>query len=533
MKEAVLLINKEIDKGIITLVQSKFREKLGIEVKLCKKAKGPYRIELRIEKDRNTQNSGGYTLRIEKNRTSICSANKPGLLAGIGHYLRMCIKKQSLVKEPIELKLKPAIPWRMIYAPGHFRNSYEVASKEEIKELMQEMALWGINMWEEWFDTNDLTNPYGSEIADSHIPKLFWENKKDILLAAQEVGLAIDLWLTPNHVFIDQVKDDIIAEKRRPENKSRFGPQTIIGNLVCPSKPKAREIILNNYKTLFADLKKTGIKLDLVSFGFYDNGGCFCDACHPWTKTSLLLDKEITDILHYYYPDCAVDLCGWLLTGEEIEIIKKWYSQGKLDGVKSLQIVLSGGSRDVKPMKQIKGLKRGLFVNLGYSENANDVYGSCGAVVAPGRLKQIIKDAAEGDCFRMMGYSEGIHNDINKVLMAQLSFNPQEDPLNILEDYSCWYFGLFGKDTKLMVKALKKMEFSAFKDNSDLESELWNLSQKMGEQKNSWRFQELFYRVKLCSLDSKFLESFCILCHRNIIKHYIICFLITELHKLV
>ena len=47
------------------------------------------------------------------------------------------------------------------------------------------------------------------------------------------------------------------------------------------------------------------------------------------------------------------------------------------------------------------------------------------------------------------------------------------------------------------------MESSAFKNNSQLENELCSLSQKMGEQKNSWRFQQLLYRVKLCSLDAK------------------------------
>jgi len=47
------------------------------------------------------------------------------------------------------------------------------------------------------------------------------------------------------------------------------------------------------------------------------------------------------------------------------------------------------------------------------------------------------------------------------------------------------------------------MGSSAFKDTSELKTKLHNLSQKMGEQKNSWRFQELLYRVKLCSLDAK------------------------------
>jgi len=47
------------------------------------------------------------------------------------------------------------------------------------------------------------------------------------------------------------------------------------------------------------------------------------------------------------------------------------------------------------------------------------------------------------------------------------------------------------------------MESSAFKNNSELENELCSLSPKMGEQKDFWRFQQLLYRVKLCSFDAQ------------------------------
>lgn len=484
---------------VIHSVTAKLVELLSVELSPSVHA---FQVVLQVRPD---VESGDYTISFGPGRVVLAASSPVRLLAAAGHYIRDCLRTGDLIESGPSVALRPGIPSRIVYAPGHFRNSYEEASYEQMRALMTEAAFWGADTWGDWFDTNDMTNPYGSDVADSRTSVQYWENKLDLLRAARDVGLGVHLWISPNHVFVDQVAPELSAVKQLSEDVPCLGRRRVRGNLVCPSTPGGRRIIIGNNEALLDDLVRRGTRLDVVSFGFYDNGGCLCDACRPWVDTVLSLAEELRDLVLRRFPDCRFDIVGWYLSPDEIARIQDRYDSGELQWADGLQIALSGGSRDVSPMRRLERIGKELFVNLGYSaDNVDDVYGLCGAVVAPRRLKEIVEDAASSECRRIVGYGEGIHDDINKVLFLRLATEPHAAPDRVLREYAQWYFHCGPEKAEELASLLSSMEDAAYSWQPELEQALSRLRLELPESVgSSWRFRQLEYRLALCKLDSQ------------------------------
>jgi hypothetical protein len=154
---------------------------------------------------------------------------------------------------------QPLFAVRELYAPGHFGNSYEVMGENQMRGMLAEAAWWGFNRYGDWFDTQDCSDPF-AEKKWVQLAHALWDRKKANFRSAQALGLACDLLITPNHVYVDQCSPHLLAVK-----KGR-----IFGQLICPSKPEARAIILRNYENLLGDLARAGVRLKAIS-------ACPCD----------------------------------------------------------------------------------------------------------------------------------------------------------------------------------------------------------------------------------------------------------------
>ena len=110
-----------------------------------------------------------------------------------------------------------------------------------------------------------------------------------------------NLLVTPNHVYVDQVLSDIAATK---------APR-VFGQLVCPSKPRARELILGNYRALFEDMARAGVRVSGLTGIPYDFGGCRCEECEPWIPAYAELTREIHGIAEELHPGTRMDMVGW------------------------------------------------------------------------------------------------------------------------------------------------------------------------------------------------------------------------------
>ncbi|HTL31154.1 MAG TPA: hypothetical protein VL282_18120, partial [Tepidisphaeraceae bacterium] len=183
-------------------------------------------------------------------------------------------------------------PIREVYCPAHFGNAYEAMWPNEMRAYLAELKWWGFNRYSDWLTTTDVRNPYQSDAYwDLATEQL--DRKKRAFAAAQAEGLGVNLILTPNHVYLDQL---------RPEYAATKGPR-VQGQLICPSNPAARKIILDNAENWFADLAASGVKLSAITAFAYDYGGCACDQCKPWILTWARLLREIHAIARKHHPE--------------------------------------------------------------------------------------------------------------------------------------------------------------------------------------------------------------------------------------
>ena len=326
---------------------------------------------------------------------------------------------------------KAPFEMRVLYAPGHFGNSYEAIGRNEMQSLLGEVKHWGYNRYADWFDTIDCSDPF----ADKHhnLAMAMWQEKKAHFLSAQTIGLACDLILTPNHVYVDQCQPDVAAT---------IG-ERIFGQLVCPSNPEGRTIILQNYENLFRDLAEYGVGLSALWACPYDYGGCACEDCAPWILTFAELSHDIYQVASKHHPDIEMRFIGWWWSQEEHRLFADWADDKAPGWAKSIALHIPYGSSDVADVPLPKGCERQAFVHIGYAEQAKpkDIYGHLGPVIAAERIQRTVDALTAHGCTGVMAYSEGVFDDVNKCLLAGLSSGRFASSDEVLKAYARRYLG--------------------------------------------------------------------------------------------
>lgn len=318
-----------------------------------------------------------------------------------------------------------------LYAPGHFGNSYEVMGDGEMRQVLLEAAWWGFNRYGDWFDTDDCSDPF----AASRLYKLagaMLDRKTANFRTAQSLGLSTDLVITPNHVFVDQY----LAGPHAVES------ERIFGQLVCPSDPQGRAIILKNYENLFAHLTKAGIRLGSLNACPYDYGGCACPKCKPWILTFAKLQHEIFQIARRHQPNARQDMVGWWWSGQEHQQFAQWVDRETPAWVDHMFLHLPYGVTRVADVALPKGCQKGAFVHIGYCDLASprDIYGHLGPVIAADRIARTVADLKAQGVTGVMAYSEGVFDDVNKAILAGLCSGKYASADAVLEAYAIRYF---------------------------------------------------------------------------------------------
>ncbi|MCK4283953.1 MAG: hypothetical protein KAX44_06520 [Candidatus Brocadiae bacterium] len=330
------------------------------------------------------------------------------------------------------------IAYRELYAPAHFGNSYEVMYPGEMRELLAEAKFWGFNAYGDWFDAADLRNPANNPRNEYLQPQAFRDRKVSHFRTAGELGFDLGLVLTPNHVYLDQLREDLRAETT---------DERYFGQLLCPSKPEARGIILENHRYLFETLRDAGVAIGSLAACPYDYGGCGCEACRPWIVTFGKLCLEIAELAEEYFPGVAARLVGWWWTDEDHAAFTAW-ADGEAPGrFASIARYIKYGQCAPNTSQPIpRGCASFAFVHIGYADAATprDVYGPWGPTIAPNRLAKTASSLCEGGVQGYMAYSEGAFDDVNKALLAGLTSGRFGQPREVLEAYAERYLGAHG-----------------------------------------------------------------------------------------
>jgi len=325
------------------------------------------------------------------------------------------------------------IEYRELYAPAHFGNSYEVMYPREMRQMLSEAQFWGLNAYGDWFDNADLRNPADNP-NEWLTAQAMHDRKISHFRTAGELGLKRTLVIVPNHVYIDQLRDELLAET----SDDRY-----FGQLICPSKPEARRIILDNHRYLFQMLRENGIHIDAMSCSAYDYGGCSCRACAPWIVTYGKLCLEILAIAEEFFPGVSPRLFGWWWTDEDYREFKAWADReapGKFESI--TRWIQYGQTAPDMSQQTPEGCKSYAFVHIGYSDVTEpmDHYGAWGPTIAAKRLDETIRQLRRDGISGYAAYSEGVLDDINKALVLGLASDRFADPQEVLEAYAERYF---------------------------------------------------------------------------------------------
>ena len=205
----------------------------------------------------------GGSIRIEGN-------DELGLLYGVGKLLRSSRYDQGgWTPGSWRGTSAPVCPVRGIYFATHFNNFYEAAPAEEVERYVEDLGLWGFNSLILHFPHWQFQG-FDDPAAQRSIRHL-----KSILRAAKGLGLRVGLVEAANDGFKSTPQE--LLHTPVPDPWGRHGN---FGVNLCPSKPKAHEVLLHNWGRLldeFAD-----VELDYIKYWPYDEGGCGCKECWPW-----------------------------------------------------------------------------------------------------------------------------------------------------------------------------------------------------------------------------------------------------------
>ena len=397
---------------------------------------------------------------------------------------------------------KPLYALRYHYMPSHFGNSFEVAWEREMQRYLEDMALAGAGGYGEWFDTNDMTDPYDPHGYGSvNFSMSFWRKKKRSLKYAKKLGLDIMLVVAHNVVFVNQLEEELRGE-RNPE----FHVQ---GQVLCASNPAAREVCYQNYRNLFSDLSETGVEVDKLVFCPYDDGGCACNKCQPnyYVKFLGMVDA-IMGIAQQYYPSVAADICGWWTSKEEFEQLRSFSE--KRDWLQTFQYSVTYGVMGLPSELRNSLGKLGLstFLHIAYSHVMDDRYMAGGFHAAPDRLRTIIRTFRDAGCLGIHTYNEGFGEHLNMVLSTLLARDPDADTDAVIEDYCMELYGLGIGDARRIRQVICEIQYLDYSKAEGHKAILAEVRTRVHVPLvQPWMFDQLYYKAILMALDHQIGEG--------------------------
>ena len=339
--------------------------------------------------------------------------NELGVLYGLGKLLRTSrYSREGFAPGAWRGESVPQKPIRGIYFATHFHNYYHDSPVENVERYVEELALWGFNTLLIWYDMHHFDG------FDDPKAVAFRERIYTICNAAKHIGLDIGLIVIANEAY-----NNSPADLRVGADVHRGGWYDCA---VCPAKTGR-----DGRSGLDYILKILGEEFDWIAplapkytvIWPYDQGGCGCEKCRPRGSNGFVrTGAKVAALVRKKLPGVKVIASTWYLNREE------W--TGMAQALKGedcwADIVLSEGHvwrLDNLPMVGFPEISmHGMFP-----------WGGFGASVLAARAEEqwnSVRTASAGG----FPYSEGIYEDITKVVYSQLFWSDRA-PAETLREY--------------------------------------------------------------------------------------------------
>jgi hypothetical protein len=419
-------------------------------------------VALRLEYNKDLH-SDGYRISEDGGGFLIESNSKCGILAGVGRFLR---------DGQFRGEFFPKKPFRGIYFATHFHNFYHSAPLEKIHRLQEDLALWGQNILTVWYDMHHYKS-IGDPAAVEFAARL-----KAIMKHANKLGIKTMLVSVANEAFSTSPEE--LRAEWRVQNGYAKEPHSHYNIEICPSKPGGIEKILE-YRLqtfrLFEDVMP-----DYITIWPYDQGGCTCKDCAPWAaKGYLKCVKAIAELLKKEWPKTKIIMSGWYFerfypgewdrffeaTETEQETEKDGYSFAEYF---TAYFPESMFSENFKIPEQILNGKTPAGIPLidfpEISMQGANPWGGFGANSQPKWLQEI--ENKSGHMYKGgYAYSEGIYEDINKIIILSLYSGIHSSTAEAIREYARFEFSAEHADEIAEILHMMESTLPRWRENTD------------------------------------------------------------------
>ncbi len=371
----------------------------------------------------------GFRIEDAPGGVRITGGDGRGVLYGVGKFLRTSrLEPGRFTPGDWRGESIPVKPVRGMYFATHFHNFYHDGPIELIQRYIEELALWGCNALSVWFDMHHF-NGMQDPAAQAMVRRL-----RRILQTATSVGMGAGLTTLSNEGFADS-PEELRADGNAGQNGYFKEPRSFYWREICPSKPGGMaEILRERARVLdaFADLD-----IEYVWLWPYDQGGCTCAGCAPWgVNGHLRCGEAVSELVQDRWPDAGIVLSTWYFdhfVSGEWEGLAEAFADGP-PGWPDYLLTDDYGGFPEWPRKQ--GIPGGLpavsFPEI--SMCGNFPWGGYGAHPAPAHWQEYWED-----CRHLLAgsfpYSEGIYEDLSKVILLQLCWAPERPVRDIVTEY--------------------------------------------------------------------------------------------------
>jgi len=261
-----------------------------------------------------------------------------------------------------------------------------------------------------------------------------------LLKTVKDLGLAASLGCVANDGYANSPLE-LRAENKAGQN-GYHKPMLLMGPELCPSKTGVLELELQYCEQKFSAFKDIG--LDYWFIWPYDNGGCTCAKCAPYGINGYLkIAEPAARAFRKTFPNGKVILSGWnfdVFTDGEWAGITRKFAQ-RPDWVDYMIAGAGGFGSGVAKYPLEHGSPGGLPL-LDFPEVSmygQDPWGGYGCNPMPAHL-QPQWDASKRKLAGGFPYSEGIYEDINKVILAQFYWKQDGKASEAVRDYISFYY---------------------------------------------------------------------------------------------
>jgi len=408
-----------------------------------------------------------------------------GLLYGVGKLLRSSRFDQGgFTPGSWRGQSVPEGQFRAIYLASHFRNFYEGAPAAEAQAYLEDLALWGFNtviVHFPQFQFQDFTDPGARKLLDQ---------LRGLFRAAKAAGMDVGLVEASNQGFASTPREFLAQPV--PDGWGRRGT---LGVNLCPAKPSARQLLLKNWAALLDQFSETG--LDWVVSWPYDEGGCGCPQCWPWgVRGHVELSKAVSQLARRKYPRCRFVLSTWLYDSPPAG---EWTGLARvLAEDKGWVDYLMADAHEDYPRYPLDNPVPGGLPLLNFPEISmwgRSPWGGFGATPMPARFQRLwnqVKGKVRGG----MPYSEGIYEDINKVICGQFYWAKDRAALDTVREYIAFEFSPeVAEDVVRAVNLLEDTHTKLSEKSTKARELLQQVEARLTPQaRKSWRWRILYLR---------------------------------------